>query len=93
MGDLLPGLHCLAGHRFQIACLNRVDSLNYVRDLPLQFPEQQWFSSRLWEAATAGRLMIEYSAIVIVRKPLGTSATDEEIEKSFDQLPAWLVDG
>ncbi len=48
-----------------------------------QFPEQQWLTTRLREAAEAWHLWAEPATVVILRQVLGPSYTDQDVKASL----------
>lgn len=55
-----------------------------------QFDEDRWFATRLHDVAVYSREFCPKAVLVIIRRPIGSSTTDKEIEKALSVVPKWL---
>jgi hypothetical protein len=89
MGDLVPGPGAVEGRQFQVTCLSPQQALAWADQCGHQFLEQEWLAARLREAAVGwGR--DERLAVVVIRKVLGGTTTDDEVTASLSEIPGWL---
>ncbi len=83
MGDLLHFGTVVAGKQFEASCGSRRDAMTRAEQYRNQFPEQQWLTTRLREAAEAWHLWAEPATVVILRQVLGPSYTDQDVKASL----------
>jgi hypothetical protein len=85
------------GDQFEVHgyCLPDEDGLlrRLANDRDHQFPETEWFVTRLHEAIDAWRDVAGRSLIVILREVTGGLVTDDELAKSLDEVPSWMSQG
>jgi hypothetical protein len=90
MGDALPRPKTICGERFEAVCLSAAEAAEHARRCSDQFVEQHWLAARLQEAAVAWQPLVTSATVVLLREPLGLSATDEEVVASLQGIPAWF---
>ncbi len=61
-----------------------------LTDSPQEFPEYDWFVTRLREAIEAWKTELEQSLIIVLRQVVGWLVTDEELLASLSIVPAWI---
>lgn len=83
MGDLIDFGTVVGGKRFEASCGSRREAMVWAEHYSNQFPEDQWLTMRLREAAEAWQLLAEPAVVVILRQVLGASFTDEEVMASL----------
>ncbi len=91
MGDTVPGPRALHGKQFEAACLPPAEAITWADTRSEQFPEYQWFASRLREAATAWTSASESGAVVVLRDVIGVSSSDDDVMRSRTSVPSWLA--
>lgn len=91
MGDLVPGPGTVEGNQFQATYFSPIDARNLAKRCGKQFAEQDWFASRLQEAALAYGDVAKPHVIVVIRQLIGATATDDEIQSAAMEIPAWLL--
>jgi len=55
-----------------------------------QWDEAEWFAERLSEAVAAWQKLIDRSVIIVLRRVVQGSITDEEVTASLKCVPEWL---
>lgn len=83
MGDSIHFANVVEGKQFEASCGSRRDAIVRAEQSSNQFPEQQWLTTRLQEAAEAWQLLAEPAVVVILRQVLGPLYTDEEVMASL----------
>lgn len=83
MGDSIHFGNVVEGKQFQASCGSRRDAIARAEQNCHQFPEQQWLTARLREAAEACQLLAEPATVVVLRQVLGPSYTDQEVMASL----------
>jgi hypothetical protein len=91
MGDLVPGPDKLEGLQFEATCLSPQQAVAWAGRCGNQFQEQEWFATRLHEAAIGWGSVAERYAIVVIRHVIGGWATDDEVSQSLSTVPQWLA--
>src|SRR5262249_3266120 len=89
MGDLVTGPEAVEGRQFQATCISPEQALAWADRCPCQFSEQHWLAARLREAAAVWAAG-EPRVVIVIRKALGASTTDEEVKESLRMVPEWL---
>ena len=103
MGDLFPrwltpprsprpiGVH---GNRFEVFAYGLPDGGRLADYLaaagPQQFPETDYFVTRLQEAVRAWEQLVPRSTLVVLRHVVGGLVLDEEVTASLQIRPEWL---
>jgi|SRR5665213_38777 len=90
MGDLVPGPEPAEGRHYQAAALTPQAAVKWAEQCGTQFPEQYWLAARLQEAAAAWELPTART-VVVLRKVLGATTTDDEVRESLKGVPTWLL--
>jgi hypothetical protein len=90
MGDLVPGPDQVDGQRFQVATMSPERARAWADQCGSQFAEQQWFASRLREAAAGWGTVTDRYAVVVIREVIGASSSDDEVRASLNSVPPWL---
>jgi hypothetical protein len=83
MGDSIHFGNVVEGKQFQASCGSRRDAKVRAEQNGSQFPEEQWITTRLQEAAEAWQFLAEPAVVVILRQVLGPTYTDEEVMASL----------
>lgn len=104
MGDLFPRWltppNCpapIAVHtsRFEIFAYGLPDEGRLVSYLaaagPQQFPEAEWYVTRLHEAALAWEKLVPRATLVVLRYVVNGLALDEEVALSLSSTAPWLL--
>jgi hypothetical protein len=71
MGDQVPGPGKVEGRRFQATTFSAEEALAWAERCGTQFPEQEWFASRLREAAAGWGNVAERYIVVLLREVTG----------------------
>lgn len=104
MGDLFshwltpPGgaapLSVLA-NRYELFAYGLPDGGRLARHLmgagPQQWTETDWFIARLREAAESRQELCPRAALIVLRYVVDASMSDEDVEASLSNTPAWLT--
>jgi hypothetical protein len=90
MGDALPGPSKREGKEYQLSVFDRVSALDWAGRCGNQFEEETWFAARLKEAVAVREVVIADRSIVVMRKVLGASTSDDEVRDSLGRVPGWL---
>jgi hypothetical protein len=90
MGDLVPGPEPVAGGRFEATCLTAPGATDWAEGCGNQIREQEWFASRLWEAAAGWGPTTDRYAVVVIREVVDASTTDDQVRAAMDHIPEWL---
>jgi hypothetical protein len=90
MGDLVPGPEAVAGGCFEATCLTAAEATDWADGCGSQFREQEWFASRLREAAGVWGPTAARYAVVVIREVVDASTTDDQVHATMDHIPEWL---
>lgn len=90
MGDSILLTPPVEGKRFQACCMTCAETLERAAQCRTQFPEQEWLSAHLREAAESWKPLVGKSAIILLREVFGPSTLDEEITASLQAVPEWI---
>lgn len=90
MGDSILLTPPVEGKRFQACCMTSSQALERAAECRTQFPEQEWLSAHLREAAESWKPLVGESTIVLLREVFGPSTLDEEITASLQVVPDWI---
>jgi hypothetical protein len=96
MGDLIPSLGderavMIHGRRYE-ACCHRPPILlksTTIAGEPTQ--ESEWLKCRLEEAKDAWHELVPNWVIIVMREPLGGLVEDDELVRSLQKIPDWLI--
>jgi hypothetical protein len=84
----------VCGDRFEVYWHCLPDDGRLLREIATskkpQFPETQWFTTRLGEAINAWHESAGRSLIVVLREVTDGSVTDDDLAESLRELPGWM---
>jgi hypothetical protein len=93
MGDRVPGPGAVEGRKYQAACLSPAAAIEWADTGPREFQEDEWFDRQLRQAADAWAPIARPAVVVVARRVLGGSATDDEVRAALQGVPQWLAAG
>jgi len=89
MGDVAPGPHQIDGRKYQLACYSRPQALDRAKQCSRNVAEEQWFATQLRQASRCWPVE-EHGVMLAVREVIGSTALDEEVVSTLNDIPAWL---
>ena len=91
MGYTLPGPDAFCGQHFQICCFTPAEARDWALKCGSQYAEQQWYSARLREAATAVEGAGFPTTVIAIREVLNVSTDDSSYRAAAATVPDWLA--